>query len=79
MSSATKECILESTAELFRRQGYVGVGIKQIAAEASAPSGSVYHCFPRRTTEPMTIAATATVAAERQVLQEVESDAEPAA
>jgi AcrR family transcriptional regulator len=46
MPSATKDRILESTAELFRRQGYTGTGMKQIAAEASAPVGSVYHFFP---------------------------------
>jgi AcrR family transcriptional regulator len=46
MPSTTKERILESTAELFRRQGYTGTGMKQIAAEASAPFGSVYHFFP---------------------------------
>jgi AcrR family transcriptional regulator len=33
-------------AELFRRQGYTGTGVKQIAAMASAPFGSVYHFFP---------------------------------
>jgi AcrR family transcriptional regulator len=46
MPSTTKNRILDSTAELFRRQGYVGTGMKQIAAEASAPFGSVYHFFP---------------------------------
>jgi AcrR family transcriptional regulator len=46
MSSTTKERILDSTAELFRRQGYTGTGMKQIAAEAAAPFGSVYHFFP---------------------------------
>jgi AcrR family transcriptional regulator len=46
MTSTTKDRILESTAALFRRQGYTGTGMKQIAAEASAPFGSVYHFFP---------------------------------
>jgi AcrR family transcriptional regulator len=46
MSSTTKQRILESTAELFRRQGYSGTGMKQIAADALAPFGSVYHFFP---------------------------------
>ncbi len=46
MPSTTKERILDSTAELFRRQGYAGTGMKQIAAEAAAPFGSVYHFFP---------------------------------
>ena len=46
MSSPTKDRILQSTAELFRRQGFTGTGMKQIAAEAAAPFGSLYHFFP---------------------------------
>jgi AcrR family transcriptional regulator len=46
MAAATKERIVESSAELFRRQGYAGTGVKQIVAEASAPFGSLYHFFP---------------------------------
>lgn len=46
MPADTKERILNSTAELFRRQGYSGTGVKQIAAEAAAPFGSLYHFFP---------------------------------
>src|SRR3954454_18515707 len=43
---ATKERILDATAELFRRHGYTGTGLKQIVAQANAPFGSVYHHFP---------------------------------
>jgi AcrR family transcriptional regulator len=46
MASDTKERILESSGELFRRQGYMGTGVKQIVAEAGAPFGSLYHFFP---------------------------------
>ena len=42
----TRERIMDSSAELFRRQGYTGTGVKQIAAMASAPFGSLYHFFP---------------------------------
>ncbi|WP_037322618.1 TetR/AcrR family transcriptional regulator [Amycolatopsis thermoflava] len=42
----TKERILAASAELFRRNGYTGTGLKQIVAEASAPFGSIYHFFP---------------------------------
>jgi AcrR family transcriptional regulator len=42
----TRDRILYASAELFRRQGYAGTGLKQIAAEAHAPFGSVYHFFP---------------------------------
>jgi AcrR family transcriptional regulator len=46
MPGATKERIVERSAELFRRQGFAGTGVKQIVAEASAPFGSLYHFFP---------------------------------
>jgi AcrR family transcriptional regulator len=46
MPSETRERILESSGELFRRQGYMGTGVKQILAEAGAPFGSLYHFFP---------------------------------
>src|SRR5437588_9210979 len=42
----TKERILDVTAELFRRYGYNGTGLKQIVANANAPFGSLYHFFP---------------------------------
>src|SRR5207253_9126394 len=44
--TATKDRILDTTAELFRRYGYTGTGLKQIVAEANAPFGSIYHFFP---------------------------------
>jgi AcrR family transcriptional regulator len=46
MATRTRERILESSAELFRRNGYTGTGMKQVAAQAEAPFGSVYHHFP---------------------------------
>jgi AcrR family transcriptional regulator len=42
----TRERIVGSAAELFRRQGYNGTGLKQILADAEAPFGSLYHHFP---------------------------------
>ncbi|HKI65692.1 MAG TPA: TetR/AcrR family transcriptional regulator [Solirubrobacterales bacterium] len=42
----TRERILYATAELFRRQGYSGTGLKQVVVEADAPFGSLYHHFP---------------------------------
>lgn len=44
--TSTKSRILETTAELFRRQGYSGTRLKQIVASANAPFGSLYHHFP---------------------------------
>ena len=46
MPTNTKDRIVTTSAELFRRQGYTGTGLKQIVAEASAPFGSIYHFFP---------------------------------
>jgi AcrR family transcriptional regulator len=42
----TRERILYASAELFRRQGYGGTGLKQVVAQAEAPFGSLYHFFP---------------------------------
>lgn len=42
----TRDRILYAAAELFRRQGYSGTGLKQVVAEARAPFGSLYHHFP---------------------------------
>jgi AcrR family transcriptional regulator len=46
MANTTKDRIIDSSAELFRRQGYTGTGVKQIVDAANAPFGSVYHFFP---------------------------------
>jgi len=47
MSATTKERIINSSATLFRRQGYTATGVKQIVAEAEAPFSSLYHFFPK--------------------------------
>jgi AcrR family transcriptional regulator len=44
--SSTRERIIETSAELFRTQGYTATGVKQIVTAAQAPFGSVYHFFP---------------------------------
>jgi AcrR family transcriptional regulator len=46
VAADTRERILKSSAELFRRNGFTATGVKQIVAEARAPFGSVYHFFP---------------------------------
>ncbi|AZM54420.1 TetR/AcrR family transcriptional regulator [Streptomyces sp. WAC 01529] len=43
---STRDRIVVVAARLIQRQGYVGTGIKQIAKEADATLGSVYHFFP---------------------------------
>jgi AcrR family transcriptional regulator len=42
----TRERIIDASAELLRRQGYAGTGVKQIVETAKAPFGSIYHHFP---------------------------------
>jgi AcrR family transcriptional regulator len=42
----TRRRILDGAAELFRRNGYAGTGIKAILAASRAPYGSLYHFFP---------------------------------
>jgi AcrR family transcriptional regulator len=44
--TTTRHRILETSAELFRKQGYAATGVKQIVTVAQAPFGSVYHFFP---------------------------------
>ncbi|MEU7278781.1 TetR/AcrR family transcriptional regulator [Streptomyces sp. NPDC045431] len=44
--ASTRDRIVVAAARLIQRQGYVGTGIKQIAKEAQATLGSVYHFFP---------------------------------
>jgi AcrR family transcriptional regulator len=43
---STKDRIMYASAELFRRNGYTGTGLKQVVTEANAPFGSLYHFFP---------------------------------
>jgi AcrR family transcriptional regulator len=42
----TRDRIMDATAELFRRHGYTGTGMKQVVESAAAPFGSLYHHFP---------------------------------
>jgi TetR/AcrR family transcriptional repressor of lmrAB and yxaGH operons len=42
----TRERIVHASAELFRRRGYAGTGLKAILAASRAPYGSLYHFFP---------------------------------
>src|SRR5579884_3859975 len=44
--SRTRDRILTTSSELFRRQGYSSTGVKQIVTAAQAPFGSLYHFFP---------------------------------
>ncbi|MEV5375863.1 TetR/AcrR family transcriptional regulator [Streptomyces nondiastaticus] len=74
----TRTRIQDAATVLFRRNGYAGTGLKQIAAEADAPFGSIYHFFPggkQQLTEE-TI-RTAGAAYSRMVLALLDSVADP--
>jgi AcrR family transcriptional regulator len=44
--NSTRDRLIGATADLFRRQGYTGTGVKQIVEAAGAPFASMYHFFP---------------------------------
>jgi AcrR family transcriptional regulator len=44
--SDTKARLLRAGEQLFRTQGYVGTGLKELSQTAAAPWGSMYHYFP---------------------------------
>jgi AcrR family transcriptional regulator len=46
MAATTRDRLVETSAELFRRQGYNATGVKQIVTAAQAPFASLYHFFP---------------------------------
>ena len=41
-----KDNLVQTAAELFRKQGYSGTGLNQILESSGAPKGSLYHYFP---------------------------------
>ena len=43
---STRDRILTTTGELFRRQGFHGTSLKQVTQGAQVPFGSLYHHFP---------------------------------
>lgn len=45
--AATRDRIIAATNELFRRGGYNGTSLRQVTDAAGAPTGSLYHFFPR--------------------------------
>jgi TetR/AcrR family transcriptional repressor of lmrAB and yxaGH operons len=42
----SKQRMVAKAAELFRKQGYSGTGLKQIVEESGTPKGSLYFHFP---------------------------------
>lgn len=46
--TTTRERLITTAADLFRRQGYAQTGVNQIIQQANATSGSFYHFFPAK-------------------------------
>lgn len=76
MATPTRDRILDASAELFRRQGWAGTGIKAVLERAGAPSGSLYHFFPGGKDE-LTAATVRRAGAEYQALVEAVLRAAP--
>jgi len=55
---STKERLIRSASELFRKRGYSGVGVAEILSAADAPKGSLYHHFPEGKADLAIAAAT---------------------
>ena len=45
--AGTRDRLLTATNESFRRRGYHGTSLKHVTAAAQAPTGSLYHFFPK--------------------------------
>ncbi len=71
----TKANLVETAAELFRRQGLRATGINQIIAESGAPRGSLYYHFPGGKEELACAALRAAASTWRADLQAFMSDA----
>lgn len=76
---STRERVVRAASRLMQRQGYDGTGIKQIAQEAGATLGSVYHFFPGGKQELAVAAVRYGDVEFADILREVlHSDADPA-
>lgn len=42
----TKDRLIRTAADLFRKRGYHGVGLSELLSASNAPKGSLYHHFP---------------------------------
>src|SRR5882757_8086763 len=70
----TRQRLVDSTVDLFRRQGYSGTGLKAILTAAHAPFGSLYHFFPGGKEELGVAALHAGGAAYRELVEAVFAD-----
>ena len=72
--AGTRERLVESSVELFRRRGYAGTGLKAILAASHAPFGSLYHFFPGGKEELGVAALRAGGATYRELVEAIYAD-----
>lgn len=79
--TGTRQRILDTATELFRRQGYNATGLTQVLAESHSPKGSLYFHFPGGKEQLAKESVTAGAGALREVILSVlaESDSAQAA
>lgn len=51
----TKSRIIDIATSLFQQKGYLGVGLNEILKACNISKGSLYHHFPKKTSEPLKI------------------------
>jgi AcrR family transcriptional regulator len=71
---STREKILEAGLRLFNERGYARAGVHDIAAEAGASIGSVYHAFEGKEAIAAAIYVDGLADYQRALLRELESE-----
>ena len=69
--ASTRDRIIVSTNELFRRNGYNGTSLKQISKASGATIGSIYHFFPGGKESLGVVVVETTGAAYRQLFEAI--------
>src|SRR5215831_12234250 len=72
----TRTRLLTATNESFRRRGFNGTSMKQVAEAAQSPTGSLYHFFPGGKDELAAEVITTSGAAYRELFETI-ADAAP--
>jgi len=67
----TRDRLLTATNESFRRRGYNGTSLKHVTTAALAPTGSLYHFFPRGKDELAAEVITTSGAAYRELFEAI--------
>src|SRR5215471_16029565 len=69
--AGTRDRLLTATNESFRRRGYNGTSLKHVPVAANAPTGSLYHFFPKGKDELTAEVITTSGAAYRELFETI--------